>query len=258
MRCVLEGCDTGGDRRPVEIERRAHPIDGVRHMRGTVGPADAQARQAVDLGERPRHDDVFARGGKLDPGGVVVVRHVFGVGRVEHQETVRPATRHAAARLPNTADTSRSGCSGWRDRRFSSAASPLREARRRPPSCSSRARRRALPPPREWLSDIREIHAGCRAPRPPDAGKHAPATRGSHPSRCRKAPSPGRGRTVARPLRGASARSRRGRRPGRAPRFETPRPPWATVRAAICWTKAYGPSRARRSRSCRARRRRSP
>ena len=53
------------DREIVHIERLAHAIQQRGHLRMAHGIADAQAREAVDLGEGARHDQV---GKTLDPG----------------------------------------------------------------------------------------------------------------------------------------------------------------------------------------------
>ena len=44
--------------------------------------------EPVDLGEGARHHRVLGGRHQLDPGLVVVGAHIFGVGRVEHQQHV--------------------------------------------------------------------------------------------------------------------------------------------------------------------------
>ena len=49
----------GRDGEAVDVERAADAVHGVDHMRRADHPAEPEIGEAVDLGERPRHDDVL-------------------------------------------------------------------------------------------------------------------------------------------------------------------------------------------------------
>ena len=89
----------GGQRRPVRIERGADALHRIHHVRGAVGPADAQRCQAVDLGERARHDHVVAG---IDQGLaalIVLPVNVFGVRAVYHQQATARQPRAQPAQF---------------------------------------------------------------------------------------------------------------------------------------------------------------
>ena len=86
---ILHGRDAGLERRTVDVEGSPDAVQGVADRRRAIAPADAQRREAIDLGEGPGHHDVLGRGGELQAGGIIVAPHIFGIGGVEHQKHVR-------------------------------------------------------------------------------------------------------------------------------------------------------------------------
>ena len=122
-------------RRRRDVERPADAVEHVGDVRRAIGPAEPQPRQPVDLRERARHHRVLGGRHQLEAGLVVVAAHVFGIGRVEHQQRHRGGSACVqAAHLAGTAGRCRSGCSGWRGRRSWCA----RVTRRRISSTSAR------------------------------------------------------------------------------------------------------------------------
>ena len=110
--------------------RRVLPI-AVTSSAGADGVADAQAREPVDLRERPQDDRAAALlHVLLDPVRVVRVVDVLGVGLVEHREHVRREPGRTTRRPRRACSSCRSGCSGGRGRRASSAARSRRASRR--------------------------------------------------------------------------------------------------------------------------------
>ena len=78
--------DAGRERRRRDVERPADAVQRVDDVRRPVGPADAQAGEAEDLGEGARHHDVVGAAGKLDAALIVVAADIFGIGGVEHEQ----------------------------------------------------------------------------------------------------------------------------------------------------------------------------
>src|SRR5574337_1271390 len=89
MARIRQTRDARGERRPVDVERPADSIDGVDNRLGSVGPAQTQAGEAMDLRERPRHHDVLTARDKLNSRSVVVLADIFRISRVDHQQAIR-------------------------------------------------------------------------------------------------------------------------------------------------------------------------
>src|SRR5207248_564755 len=84
--CILNGGYARGDRRMVDVEWAADPIERVDDMGRTIEPAQAKGGESVNFRERPAHHHVFRGCYELQSGFVVVASDVFGVGGVKHQE----------------------------------------------------------------------------------------------------------------------------------------------------------------------------
>ena len=79
-----------------QVERAADAVQDVDDRLRAVAPADAQAAEAVELGEGARHHDVAAR---VDHAGAAVVAlGELGIGAVEDEDRARAAGRRRAAR----------------------------------------------------------------------------------------------------------------------------------------------------------------
>ena len=120
------------------LRRRGH-VKRAPHLRGRrhdVGrrdrPPDPHSREAVDLRERPQHGEPPALAEQLDAVGVVRVVDVLEVRLVEDAEDVLRQPVEERDELVARRSRCRSGCSGGRRRRASSAA-------RSPSSIASRS-----------------------------------------------------------------------------------------------------------------------
>ena len=85
---IADRRNAGRDRRLAHVDRPADTVERRDHVRGPVEPAEAQRGETVDLREGAAHDDVLARRDQLDAGLVIVAPHVFGIGRIQHQQHV--------------------------------------------------------------------------------------------------------------------------------------------------------------------------
>ena len=101
VRLILDGGCTGGHCRGGHVERTADAIEHVGDLWRAVGPTEACAGEPVDLGKRAGHHGVVRCRNELDARLVVVVPHVLGVGRVEHQQNV---VRQLGAQGPHLVD----------------------------------------------------------------------------------------------------------------------------------------------------------
>ena len=86
---VLQRRDCCIGRRSRDVERSANAVHGVDDVGRTIHPADTQRREAVNLREGARHHRVFGGSDHFDAGFVIVLRDVFGIGRVDHQQHMR-------------------------------------------------------------------------------------------------------------------------------------------------------------------------
>ena len=85
---VLECCDAGGLGERADIERPAHPVQHVDHVRRRVQPAQAQRGEPEQLGEGAGHDHVAGTLHQLLTARVVVAADVLGIGGIDHQQHV--------------------------------------------------------------------------------------------------------------------------------------------------------------------------
>ena len=88
MGMILKRGDARSDGRAGDVERSPDAVQRIGHRGRAIGPAEPERSEAVDLGEGARHHRVVGGGHKLDAGLVVVGPHIFGVGRVEHEEHI--------------------------------------------------------------------------------------------------------------------------------------------------------------------------
>src|SRR5919197_858046 len=92
MRPILERGYARRHGRRIDVEWPADAVDRVDYVCRPVKPTEPERGQPMDFRERAAHDNVFASGDKLDASLVVVTAHVFGIGRVEHEQHVRGQT----------------------------------------------------------------------------------------------------------------------------------------------------------------------
>ena len=84
--------DPRGLCRLTDVEGSAHTVQHIHHRRRRIGPAEAQRRQTVDLGEGAQHDNVV---GLLDQGPRAADSPLQR--RTPHRRHRRPEARWAAA-----------------------------------------------------------------------------------------------------------------------------------------------------------------
>ena len=82
---VIDRRDAGGLRGQIDVERPADAVENIGDLRRAIGPAEAQRRQAIGLGEGARHDHVGHGGDQFDARLIVVAPHIFRIGRIDHQ-----------------------------------------------------------------------------------------------------------------------------------------------------------------------------
>ena len=99
MSHVGKRSDARGHGRGVHVERPARAVDRIDDVRGRVHPAEPQRRQPVDFRKRAQHHHVVAGRDQFDAGLVVVLAHVFRIGRVDREQYMRRQGRVQAAHL---------------------------------------------------------------------------------------------------------------------------------------------------------------
>ncbi|RXT27701.1 hypothetical protein B5U98_02605 [Bosea sp. Tri-39] len=89
MRLVGDRGNAGLDRGAVDVEGPAGAVQRIDDVGGTIGPAEAQVGEAIDLREGAGHHDVLAGRDQFEARGIVVAPDVLGIGRVEHEQNMR-------------------------------------------------------------------------------------------------------------------------------------------------------------------------
>ena len=117
---VIERGDRRRLRHRVDVERRARALEQRRDVGPRVAIADAQAGEAVDLGERARAQHRPALGDERTQIGRVVL--ILGVGLVEHEEHVLGQAAGECDQLRLRCARCRWGCSDWPETRRGCAA----------------------------------------------------------------------------------------------------------------------------------------
>ena len=87
-----------------DIERPADAVEHIADRGGRIGPADPQARQAMNLGEGAGHHHIVDSATPVSmPGFIILGGDIFAIGRVDHQQHVsgdRPAcSRRISSRV---------------------------------------------------------------------------------------------------------------------------------------------------------------
>ncbi|QTK81316.1 Hypothetical protein AT6N2_L0385 [Agrobacterium tumefaciens] len=85
---VADRSSTGSDSRRAHVERAAHPVQRIDDGGRAVHPANAQGRETVDLREGAGHHHIVVAGDKLKTSLIIVLAHIFGISRIQHQQNV--------------------------------------------------------------------------------------------------------------------------------------------------------------------------
>ncbi|MNL29140.1 hypothetical protein D3C87_1508150 [compost metagenome] len=85
---IAQGSSAGGNRGCIEVERAARTVQRIDDVHRAVHPADTQCGKTVSFGKRAGHNDVGPVRHQLKAGFIVVLAHIFSIGRIDHQKNM--------------------------------------------------------------------------------------------------------------------------------------------------------------------------